>query len=229
MWRTLNSLCAVPLLVLVAAGASAQCIDTDTVSAVLVEFRGCTNLPNEIAAKVGNQDVTLTKTGSNWQTETDTFVVRTRQLTNIDLQNVRTPCSVKPAAHDAGACVAKYVVSCEPLFQLKVMAVPQEVPATISYERQKTTRTIESCDLRGEKTTPTLLSLGTETLRVSTKIITGAALAADLKRELFEAVAERKLSEFAQFTVNSRSTVGRSRASSSLRQLTLQNIVFIRQ
>jgi hypothetical protein len=221
------------LLLGAAANAGAQCLGSDNTKVVHVFFT-CTGVPEEVTVTIGGEPVKVTKKAgaSYWRGETSLpFQISTRALNGVAMTSFRVPCKVQPASYQPanGPCAAKYVVNCEPLFQLKVMAVPGDVAATITYERQKTQGAIESCDLKGEKTTPALLALGSEKLRVSAKSSTGAPMAAELSRELFEAVAERKMSEFTPFISNTRSTVPRSRAAAKVRELTLQNILFIRQ
>ncbi len=224
-----------PLLcILAAARTEAQCTPADVTNIVHVQFRGCTLPADDIPVTIGDEEIVLNKPPGQpyWRGETaQAFRIADGHLTSVEIKGFRTMCNVRPAADSAGACVAKYVVSCEPLWSLNVKTFPEGVRATIDYERQPTTKTVESClfEKKGQKSTPYVFDIGSEKMIFSTTSITGTALRIELTSENFRAKPEWKLSDLVAFVVAQRAANKGGPNLKELHQLTAENILFVKQ
>lgn len=157
---------------------------------VHVEFIGCSaTMAADVVVTIGQEPILVTKQPdkSSWRGEAaETFTIRERLLTSVDVRGVRIPCTVEPRPYSDGACVAKYKVHCEPLWQLKVAPKGTD-RAEINYERQPTSKTVQACELtkKEQAGVPAMIRVGTEKLLVTANF-GGRTKTVDLYLDLFE-------------------------------------------
>jgi len=144
-------------LVLIAAAWSAAAqqpsCEGANAAAVKVVLDGCGGFEPEgrFTVEYGTEPITVDpKTGYwLWTAPNDDmkFKIGTRPL-HIPPESIPralAKCKTTASAVRDGACMAVYVVKCEPLWFVKVGMVPKGDPPSLTYERRGNARTIDAC------------------------------------------------------------------------------------
>ncbi|HYR27640.1 MAG TPA: hypothetical protein VEU30_04200 [Thermoanaerobaculia bacterium] len=232
-----------PLLAAIAvaiafAGAAAPCRPNPNnqpweTKVIYVKFEGCAAAePKEpFDLTVGGEPVRFSKTPDGfWRGETaNRHPIGSRKV-NVDLVDMRarTACNVAAEPHDAGSCVALYRVACEELWLLSVSPVPEDAPASISYQRNPEPPRFAQCGaaLPTPQGPGELAMRRSESIMVKVENLPSGPINVPLSLELFRGGRTRlTLRDVAPQAVAKNSAVSTNKAMKALKKGQLQLVL----